>query len=73
MEIVSGSDVAGVVVFSSCVVAFRSGVVNMAVPGNFVDPLNDRHVAFAQDLIAFWMGLNVPLLVTMTPKIWVLL
>ena len=49
-------------------VPFRRGVVNVALPGKFFDPRNDRHVALAQDLMALWMGANVALLATTTPK-----
>jgi hypothetical protein len=47
-----------------------SGVVKMACPVMLADSEKDRHVALAQVLMAVCTGVNVPLLVTMSPKIW---
>jgi hypothetical protein len=43
-------------------------LVKIAWPGKLVDPANGRHVALAHVLTASWIGVKVPLLVTMTPK-----
>ena len=56
------------------VVAFArmSGVMNVAELGILVELSNERQVAFAQDLMASWIGVNIPLLVVMMPKMCVL-